>query len=157
MHLGLSWNTGVPKSSKSWMTILVLEPMVTWGSPSLGNLHLMDSENEPQICPPKKTNGGSIPNKPQWTALIGDGSWWIHENWVLKLRWVLRWVLSIVHHAAHGFLTLDEDFPVPIFNWFKRFSPRSLVCTSPDECEINPSIIPFHPGWFIGIPVLGVL
>ena len=87
---------------------------------------------------------------------IGDGSWWIHEHWVLKLRWVLRWVLSILHHA-HGFLTLDEDFPVPIFNWFKRFSPRSLVCTSPDECEINPSIVPFHPGWFIGIPVLGVL
>ena len=27
-----SWD---PKSSKSWMTILVLKPMVTWGSPIL--------------------------------------------------------------------------------------------------------------------------
>jgi hypothetical protein len=41
VKIGFLSHGGTPESSKSWMTMtLVLKAMVTWGRPTLGNLHI---------------------------------------------------------------------------------------------------------------------
>ena len=94
-----------------------------------------------------------------WLVMVDDGWWWLNVR--------LMMVSLINFQMVDWFEDVFVDGTPTTLGYFDHsskscyYSIQNRVSIFPvttcEQCEINPSTIPFNPGWFrMGFPVLGL-